>query len=439
MQKRRSIVLFLFIALVILNADQMVMSPIIGSIEKEFGITDSHIGQIGAAFTIVGAIISLIWGYLSDRYNRKKLLIASILVGEIPCLMTALSANYLQFFFWRILTGVGIGASFPISYSLIGDLFDHKERGKVSAVLGLSATVGGILGMLIAGYTANIFGWRIPFILVSAPNLLLIPFIIYYLEEPKRAAKEEGFEKLSNFEYVPDVRLSDYIKLFKIKTNLLLLAQGIAGTIPWGAIPFFMIEFFRREINMSLEEATTVFLLFAIGAIVGNIIGGYVGEKLYKIKKGLVPLSSAIATIIGVFFTVLVFRKATIYIPGSLSSLIYIGGLGFFAAALDSYTGPNMKMMLLNVNEPKDRGRVFSIFNLTDSLGTGIGRYVGGVLSVSLGTLAFALEATAFFWLICGFILMFTTWFFEVETDKLNQKMREIAEVSEVKNEDKGS
>lgn len=422
---RRKIVFFLFLLLVILNADQMVMSPVIGMIEKEFNVTDSHIGIVGGVFSIVGALVSLVWGYLSDKYNRKRLLIASILVGEIPCLLTAISGSFNELFLWRVLTGIGIGASFPISYSLVGDMFGHKERGKIVSILGLATTVGGIVGMLVAGYTAGIFGWRIPFILVSAPNLIIIPAIMNLLEEPKRGGSEEGFsEKGSEYKY--HVKLSDYANLVKIKTNLLLFFQGIAGTVPWGAIPYFMIEFFKREKEMDLNAATTMFLVFAVGSIIGNLIGGFVGERIYKKSKRLVPLVSAVTTILGVFFTVWVFRYP--YMPGQISSFIFFSILGFLAAMMDSYTGPNVKMMLLNVNEPKDRGRIFSVFNLTDSVGTGVGRFVGGALSVSLGTLGAALEVSAYFWFICGFLLMLSSWYFDQEVEQLNKKMRELAE-----------
>jgi len=421
---RRTMVFLLFIILVILNADQMVMSPVIGMIEAEFGVTDSHIGLVGGVFSIVGALVSLVWGYLTDIYNRKRLLIASVLVGEIPCLLTAVSGSFSELFLWRVLTGIGIGASFPISYSLIGDLFGHRERGKVVSVLGLVSTIGGILGMLVAGYTAGIFGWRIPFILVSAPNLILIPLFLNLIEEPKRGAHEEGFEQ-GFAEYRYFVKLSDYVNLVKIKTNLLLFFQGIAGTIPWGAIPYFMIEFFKREKGMDLDQATTVFLIFAMGSIVGNVVGGFLGEKIYRRSKKLVPFVSAITTIIGTFLTVFVFRYP--YIPGQFYSLVVLCLLGFVAALMDSYTGPNVKMMLLNVNEPKDRGRIFSIFNLTDSVGTGVGRFVGGSLSVALGTLGVALEVSAYFWLICGFLLMLSSWYFEQEVEQLNRKMMEIA------------
>ncbi|MFN6991999.1 MAG: MFS transporter, partial [Fervidobacterium sp.] len=301
-KNRKKIVLFLFLLLVILNADQMVISPVIGMIEKEFNVTDSYIGLVGGAFSIVGALISLLWGYLTDKYNRKILLITAILVGEIPCLLTALSDNFTQLFFWRVLTGIGIGAAFPISYSLVGDMFKHNERGKIVSILGLATSVGGITGMLLAGYTANIIGWRIPFILVSAPNLIIIPLIYNYLEEPKRGAQEEGFSETNSL-YTYRIKLSDYTKLIRIRTNLLLLLQGIAGTIPWGAIPYFLIEFFRREKGMDLSSATTLFLIFASGSIFGSVIGGFIGEKVYKKSKKFVPLVSAITTILGVFFT----------------------------------------------------------------------------------------------------------------------------------------
>ncbi|MFN3692160.1 MAG: MFS transporter [Fervidobacterium sp.] len=425
-KNRKRIVFFLFLLLVILNADQMVMSPVIGIIEKEFNVTDSHIGLVGGVFSIVGAIISLLWGYLTDKYNRKVLLIVSILVGEIPCLLTALSDTFSQLFFWRVLTGIGIGASFPISYSLVGDMFKHNERGKIVSILGLATSVGGITGMLVSGYTANILGWRIPFILVSAPNLILIPLIYNYLEEPKRGAQEEGFSE-TNASYTYKIKLSDYTNLINIRTNLLLFLQGIAGTIPWGAIPYFLIEFFRREKGMDLSSATTLFLIFAIGNICGSVIGGFLGEKVYKKSRNFVPLVSAITTILGVFFTVTIFKYP--YIPGQFSSFVIFSILGFIAATMDSYTGPNVKMMLLNVNEPKDRGRIFSIFNLTDSVGSGFGRLIGGALSVSLGTLGAALEISAYFWFICGFLLMLSSWYFDQEVELLNIKMKQLAEV----------
>lgn len=415
-------IIFLFLLLVLLNADQMVMSPNIGSIEKEFGITDAHIGIVASSFTVIGALISLLWGYLADKYNRKSLLILSILVGEIPCFMTAFSGSYGELFFWRALTGIGIGASFPIVYSMVGDMFDEVSRGKVVALLSSAISVGSILGMVVGGFIGPKFGWRVPFILVSLPNVLLAVISIFILKEPKRGAFEKGIGELikSGYTYPKVPRLSDYAKLVKVKTNLFLFFQGIAGTVPWGAIPYFLVEFFRRERGLSVESATLVFIVFGLGNVVGIVFGGWMGAKLYEKSRSYVPVFCSLTTAAGVLFTVL-----TLDFTGPLLSL---GLLGFFASFTASLTGPNVKFMLLNVNEPQDRGRIFSIFNLTDSLGSGFGKFVGGALSVSLGSLGAALKVSAYFWIVCAILLFILAYYFSRDVENLQKNMMALSE-----------
>ena len=99
---------------------------------------------------------------------------------------------------------------------------------------------------------------------------------------------------------------------------------------------------------------------------------------------------------------------------------------GFLAAFFAAMTGPNMRTMLLDVNPPEDRGPIFSIFNLTDSLGTGLGRWVAGLLSVALG-LAGAIAVSASFWLICGIVLILTARIFPKDIEALKERMARTA------------
>lgn len=421
-----SSMLFIVLLIVLLNADQMVMSPNIGAIEKDFNVDDAQIGLVGAVFTVVGAVVSLAWGYFADKYSRKRLLIYSILVGEIPCFMTAFSTSFSQLFFWRVLTGIGVGASFPIVFSLIGDMFDEVNRAKVAALMGAAISVGNILGMIVGGFVGPSFGWRLPFVLVSLPNVVLAFIALFVIKEPPRGAFEKGIGELvrAGYAYPKAPRLEDYAKLVSVKTNLLLFLQGIAGTIPWGAIPYFLVEFFRRERGLSVETATIIFLVFGVGNILGTIVGGWLGALLYKRSKPLVPIFCSLTTALGVWLTVLTFDYSNV----ANSGLYVLMVLGLLASLTDSLTGPNVKMMLLNVNEPQDRGRIFSIFNLTDSLGTGIGRWIGGLFSVSLGSLAAAMKVSAYFWLICSLFLFLLTFKFSRDVDSLESRMIALAQ-----------
>jgi len=83
--------------------------------------------------------------------------------------------------------------------------------------------------------------------------------------------------------------------------------------------------------------------------------------------------------------------------------------------------------MLMNVNVPENRGAIFSIFNLTDSLGTGFGRFVGGWM-VQLLTIGPALAISSLFWLPCGVLLIMLVNRFPRDVERLRGVMRKLGE-----------
>ncbi|RJQ05412.1 MAG: MFS transporter [Bacillota bacterium] len=420
--KKSWVLLLMVLMAVFLNADNLVLSPNIDAIEAEFGISDADIGNISGLFVIVGALVSLIWGYLGDKGSRKLLFVLSVVIGEIPCALTALAANYSQFFWLRILTGIGMGASFPVAFSLVADLFEEKERAKATAFVAAAIGFGSVLGTVVGGYGGAAWGWRLPFFLVAAPNFLLGPLFWFTVKEPQRGMSEEGFKELveQGYVYPRTIKFSDYRRLFTIRTNLLLFIQGIAGCVPWGAIPLFLVAYLNRVRGFDLNAATTVFLVFGLGNILGIIAGGLAGGALYRKSPSLVPVFSGITTVVGAVMAVLVFEAK--FVSGFGPIVI----LGFFTSLMASLTGPNVKTMLMNVNVPENRGAIFSVFNLTDSLGTGIGRFVGGWLAQLL-TIGPALTISSLFWIPCGILLLALVRLFPWDVEHLRTDMKTLA------------
>jgi predicted MFS family arabinose efflux permease len=423
MKNGRTATLVLMILVVgLLNADQNLINATLGAIEKEFRVTDADIGLMSGLFTILGAVVSLLVGYLSDTWNRKMLFVYSVLLSEVPCLLTAFSANYGQFFLFRILTGFGVGASFPVIFSLLGDLYGEKERAAAVAWMTTVMGIGQIAGQLVSGYLGPVTGWRAPFIVVSVPTLLLLLAFFLVVREPRRGAAEEGVNSLvaQGLLYPRSIKLRDYLRLFRIRTNLYLFLQGILGTVPWGAIPLFIVKFLNENKSLSIEAATTAFLLFGVGNVAGTILGGLAGGPLLKKRPALLPQFCAATTFVGAGFTLYLF----VGLPQG--SLVWTLVLGFLAAFFASMTGPNMRTMLLDTNVPENRGAIFSIFNLTDSVGTGIGKYVAGLLSVGFGLTA-AISTSAAFWIPCGVLLWVAALVFAGDISALHRKMEEVA------------
>lgn len=425
MTRNRTAALILMLVVTgILNADQNIMNATLGLIEKDFHVTDADIGLMSGLFTVLGAVVSLFAGYLTDKGNRKWLFIFSVLVGEIPCFLTAFATNYPVFFFLRVLSGFGVGASFPLVYSILGDMYEEKKRASTAGMMTAAIGIGQIIGIVLGGYfSGTVMTWRLPFIIASVPNIPLLIAYFILVPETRRGASEESVKELidKGMVYPKTIRISDYLKLVKVKTNVLLFIQGLMGTVPWGAIPLFLVKFLSDQKGFTIAQGTTVFLIFGAGNILGTVFGGVWGGKLFKTKAAYLPLFCSITTVAGSLFALALF---TVVPSGNLMLMILCGFIGSF---LVSMTGPNMKTMLLDTNVPENRGAIFSIFNLTDSVGTGIGKYFAGVLSGVFG-LTLSLSISTLFWVPCAVVLLVAGFFFAGDIRALHRKMRNVAE-----------
>ena len=406
--------------MLVLNTEANVMAPKLAAIEREFAVSDSAIGLMMGLFTLVGAVVSLLWGYFADKASRKFLFLLSIAIGEIPCALTAFSPNYPVFFVLRILSGIGLGAAFPLVFAIIGDLFEETERPWASGVISVAIAIGTIAGGVIGGFVGDENSWRLPFILASARNFLFVAVFWFFTPESRTAASEGATAELvaAGLVYPKRIRIADYAGLFTIRTNLLLLLQGVAGTIPWGSF-FFINKYLNEDKGLSVAMATTVYIVFGLGMVAGNILGGRIGGGLYRRNPRLVPLFCGITTFLG--------SLAIIYIVlWAPADPVTLSALGFGAACLASLTGPNMRTMLLDVNAPEQRGAIFSIFNITDSLGTGFGRFVAGSLSGLVG-LAMSLALCSAMWTFCAIFLLMAAAVFVGDIGALRRNMEKVA------------
>jgi MFS family permease len=151
----------LFVMTTLLFADQMIMSAILPELSKEYNVSETLLGLIGSAFILVGAAMSIIFGYIADKTARKTLLVIVILLGEIPCLMTGLpffTQTIGSFAALRVLSGIGLGGVYPVTYSILADFFREEHRATASAWITLAWSIGAVLGVSTAGYLTTDYG-----------------------------------------------------------------------------------------------------------------------------------------------------------------------------------------------------------------------------------------------------------------------------------------
>ncbi|MCX7679163.1 MAG: MFS transporter [Spirochaetes bacterium] len=392
-----------------LFADQNLMAPNLTQIGNEFGFTPEQRdvklgGNISFVFWILGGLVTLGIGYLTDMMSRKLLFILVIIIGEIPCILTGFAHTYEQLFWLRAATGIGIGGALPLTYSFIGDYFSHKNRAAAAGFIGLAQGLGVAMGQLLAGAIGPTYGWRLPFIIVGIPNLILIILFALTVKEPQRGISEESLHDLiqEGKIYTAKINWKYYKELFKIKTNIIVFLQGIPGTVPWGVFFIYLNDYYHIEKGYTVMDATTIVMVVGAGAILGGFIGGLIGNKVYNIKPRYLPLLCGSTTLLGIIPMAILLNFPPYQQTGTVMAPIAIG---FFTGFIVTITGPNVKAILLNVNTPETRGSIFSLFNLTDDLGKGFGPVIISFLIVLFGR-QIAFNIANLFWLVCGILLL---------------------------------
>ena len=142
-------------------------------------ITQGQITGFGAAMYVAGACVgALFFGWLTDRFGRKKLFMITLGTYLIATALTALSFAPWWFFLFRFLTGFGIGGEYAAINSAIDELIPSRHRGRIDIVINGTYWAGAAAGALISVPATNdlpvAVGWRICFGLGVVLGLVIL-------------------------------------------------------------------------------------------------------------------------------------------------------------------------------------------------------------------------------------------------------------------------
>src|SRR6478735_185408 len=169
-------------------------------------ITDAQVTGIAAALYVAGACSgALVFGWLTDRFGRKKLFLITLAVYLAATALTAISFSAWWFFLFRFLTGFGIGGEYAAINSAIDELIPSKYRGRVDLIINGSFWLGAVAGSLLSVLALNtdIFpkdiGWRLTFALGVVLGLVILLVRRHVPESPRWMfihGHDEAAEKL---------------------------------------------------------------------------------------------------------------------------------------------------------------------------------------------------------------------------------------------------
>ncbi|HDY90232.1 MAG TPA: MFS transporter [bacterium] len=376
-----SIVYVYFVAIVaaigglLFGFDTGVISGAIPFVKDHFALNTLQEG-FAVSNLLIGCIIGAsIAGILSDRFGRKKILIAAALVFTISAILSALPRTFLELVFARFIGGLAVGVASMLSPMYIAEISPAGIRGRLVA-LNQFTIVGGILLAYLANWLLVDIGphnWRWMFASETFPAVFFFIALLFVPESPRWLIKQGKVDKALAILSRVGGRKHAELEINEIKTMLdreegtisELFKPGLRLVLLVGVL----LAIFQQitGINTVIYYAPKIFLKAgyenASSALLAQVIVG-VTNFIFTIiaistidKFGRKPLLMIGLAGMGISFVLAGFAMHTSTIGATWILIPIIAYVAFFAMSL----GPVVWVLLSEIFPTKIRGRAMSI------------------------------------------------------------------------------
>ena len=170
-----------------------IISPVLPLfLEQEYGVTAAEVGIAVGLFGVGRLVTSVPAGYLAQRYGRRRVLALGAAINTAGAAMVSVSFSYVWLTGWRFVSGFGGSIFLTVATIYLRDEADAETRGRLLSLQELSILAGQILGPLLGGFVASIFGLRIP--LFGQAILMAASLVIIVMALPESRWRETSSE-----------------------------------------------------------------------------------------------------------------------------------------------------------------------------------------------------------------------------------------------------
>ena len=248
---------------------------------------------------VIGALIGALWfGNLTDKYGRKAMYVVDLLAFVVFAALTAFSQDAWQLIIFRFLLGIGIGADYPISATLVSEFSSTQSRGRHNTFLGAMWFVGAVFAYIV-GIIMLPLGdqaWRY-MLLVGAVFALIVFFFRVTLPESPRWLASKGREKeakeilmnITGHKNIvlpvspPKQNLKDVFSKTFIRRTAFVCGFWFCYAVAYYGIsmytPTILKPFTKDSQLMTYIGSGTVSFLGLVGAIIGSNIVDKIGRR----------------------------------------------------------------------------------------------------------------------------------------------------------------
>lgn len=366
--------IYVLLLLVLVNVsnylDRGVLAILQEPMKHDLKLQDWQLGFLGGpAFAIFYSLAGIPTARVAERLNRISVLAIALSFWSIMTALCGAAGNFAQLAAARLGVGAGEGACSPISHSLISDVFPPRQRGRALSILTTSIPIGHLLAPVVGAIAATALGWRVAFILVGIPGVLLAILLRLTVREPRNDIKNVQVSRAAPTRFLDDIGLLVRNRAF-VWLFVATAFMGVAVT----SMNVFTASFFVRTYHMSLAQVGAV-IAVGVGAagLVGTFVGGYLADRFAGDYGRSYPfVVGAAAGLAGIFYFITFAQSSW----SSAFAFLLIANI-----ASDMKNGPNFAAVQ-NMSPPHMRTTAAAVIMIAVVvIGSGLGGLSVGIAS----------------------------------------------------------
>jgi MFS family permease len=321
---KQSVLWLLVLAYTFNFIDRTIISTIGQAIKVDLKLTDTQLGLLGGlAFALLYTTLGIPIARIAERHSRVNIITIAIVIWSGFTALCGLATSFFQLLLFRVGVGVGEAGLSPPAHSLISDYFEPKKRASALSIYSFGIPLGTMFGAVAGGWIAQNLDWRMAFMLVGLPGVIVAILLKVFVKEPPRGYSDrlvaqqaadapalEGDETAPAVHAKPPSILAVAKRIFG-KWGFFHMVAGITlasfagyGTGQYSA-PYFIRMF-------GLDLATVGLIFGVIGGVaagIGTLLGGFLTDWAAKKSGRWYALVPAIGLLIACPLYILVYTR----------------------------------------------------------------------------------------------------------------------------------
>ena len=276
--------------------DLLILGFMLSAISADLNLTPAQSGSL-VTWTLIGAVVGgILFGALSDRYGRVRVLTWTIVLFAVFTGLCAIAQGYWDLLIYRTIAGIGLGGEFGIGMALAIEAWPAKHRAKAASYVALGWQVGVLAAALLTPVLLPHIGWRGMFVVGIFPA-----FVAWYLRtrlhEPEifsqkqTALSTQKTSKLESFKLLVKDKATT-----KVSLGVVVLTSvqnfGYYGIMIW------MPNFLSKQLGFSLTKSGLWTAVTVCGMMAGIWIFGRLADRIGRKPSFLLFQLGAVISII---------------------------------------------------------------------------------------------------------------------------------------------